>query len=167
MKWIAEVDLQCPQRGWKWALVCMGNCLRGRLAGAHFCQRRVTSELLMQSSGPAVTGNPGFSEWLRVCPFRRTMSIGEPVTLISACVNGSLFACLRCTSLGPSLVVLALKSVWDVGTGEFIHHRPNALTPCGKSTFGGILASACLLVSPLSLPPLFIYVWIAHRVECS
>lgn len=84
------------------------------------------------------------------------MRIGEAVMLILPCVIKSLFARLKCTSLGPSLMVLALKSVWDVGTGEFIHHPPNALILCGKPTFGAILASACLLCFP-SFPPSLVY----------
>lgn len=52
------------------SLVCTGNCLRGHLTGAYFCQRRKTSELLMQSSRPAFTGNSGCSEWLRFSPLR-------------------------------------------------------------------------------------------------
>lgn len=149
MKWITEVS---PQRGWKWALLSVW----GHLTGAYFCQHRITSKLLMQNSGPAITGNSGCSEWLQFSPFKRMMHISEPVMLILSCVNESLFAHLKCTSLGPSLVVLTLKSVWDVGAGEFIHHPPNALLPSGKPTFGGILASVCVLCFP-SFPPSLVY----------
>lgn len=169
MKWIAEVDLLCPQKDWKWALLSAWETVSGQLTGAYFCQRRITSELLMlmQNSEPAITGNSGCSEWLWFSPFKRMMRIGESFMLILACVNESLFAHLKCTSLGPSLLVGPGTQVRDVGTGEFIHHPPNALMPCSKPTFGGIHAQCVCSVSPLFFPPLFIYVWIAHRVECS
>lgn len=71
--------------------------------------------------------------------------------LVFSCVNESLFACAKLRILGPHLI-LAHKSVWDLGTWEFNNHLPKMLwCPYGETEFGGNLALVC--VRSLSSPP--------------